>query len=133
MGAIQTETAYMQAAPNALSAGFTPNPVYSDPTFSTCTTESCKKTWGLRIVRSSDVYLFGGGLYSFFDNYLQDCLDTESCQENMVDLECSTGIYMYGLTTKASVNMVTVEDQAIAFHKDHVNGFGATLAIFEQQ
>ena len=132
MGAIQTETAYMQASPDALGGGFTPNPAYSDPDFADCTTESCKKTWGLRIVDSNDVYMYSGGLYSFFDDYLQQCLETESCQERMVDIECSSNIYLYALTTKASVDMVTVDGQPAALGADNENGFGQTVALFEQ-
>ena len=133
MGAIQTETAYMQSAPNALNAGFSPNPAYSDPTFSTCTDELCKKTWGLRIFESSDVYVYGAGLYSFFDNYLQECLTTESCQDNMVSLECSTGVYLYGLSTKAATNMVVVDGTSQALQSDNTNGFCQTIALFELQ
>jgi glucan 1,3-beta-glucosidase len=132
MGAIQTETAYMQPAPDALNGGFTPNPAYSDPDFASCTSESCKMTWGLRIIDSSDVYMYAGGLYSFFDNYQQQCLDTSSCQDNMVDIECSSNVVLYGLTTKAAVNMVTVNGQSEALGSDNINGFGSTLAFFQQ-
>ena len=129
MGAIQTETAYMQTQPNALTSGFTPNPAFSDPDFASCTTDSCKKTWGLRIVDSSSISMFGGGLYSFFDNYSQDCLLGENCQENMIDIQCSTDVNLVGLTTKASVNMIDVNGQSAAIHQDHKNGFGATLVL----
>lgn len=131
MGAIQTETAYMQSAPDALNAGFTPNLAYSDPTFSTCTDELCKKTWGLRIVESSDVFVYGAGLYSFFDNYQQQCLATESCQDNMVSLECSSSVYLYGLNTKAATNMVVVDGVSQALQSDNTNGFCQTVAMFE--
>ncbi|KIW30901.1 uncharacterized protein PV07_02593 [Cladophialophora immunda] len=131
MGAIQTETPYMQATPNALQGGFPPTSAFSDPTFADCTTDSCKKSWGLRIVDSSDIHMYGAGLYSFFDNYLQTCLDTESCQENMVDIQCSSNISLYGLTTKASVNMVNVDGTPEAIGQDHENLFGQTLLLFE--
>jgi len=131
MGAIQTETPYMQASPDALNGGFPPNSAFSDPTFADCTTESCKKSWGLRIVDSDEIYMYGAGLYSFFDDYIQTCLDTESCQENMVDIECSTNVNLYGLTTKASTNMVNVDGTPEAFEKDHTNLFGQTLLLFE--
>jgi glucan 1,3-beta-glucosidase len=133
MGAIQTETAYMQSSPDALGAGFSPNPAYSDPTFGTCTDELCKKTWGLRIVESSDVYVYGAGLYSFFDNYQQECLATESCQDNMVSLECSESVYLYGLSTKAATNMVLVDGTSQALQSDNTNGFCQTIALFELQ
>lgn len=131
MGAIQIETPYMQSSPDALQGGFPPNAVFSDPTFADCTTESCKKAWGLRIVDSSNVYMYGGGLYSFFDNYIQSCLATGDCQENMVDIQCSQNVSLFGLTTKASVNMVNVNGQAEAIGNDHNNLFGDSLLLFE--
>ena len=133
MGAIQTETAYMQSMPNALNGGFTPNPAYGDPNFADCTDDFCRKTWGLRIVDSEDIFMYGGGLYSFFDNYSQDCLLTESCQTNMVDIECSTGVYLFGLNTKASTNMVSVNGQSAALQSDNANWFCQTIAVFDQQ
>jgi glucan 1,3-beta-glucosidase len=131
MGAIQTETAYMQSSPDALSGGFPPNSAFSDPDFADCTTESCKKTWGLRIVESEDVYMYGGGLYSFFDNYIQECLKTDSCQENIVDIRCSNNVNLYGLTTVASTNMVNVNGLSEALAADNVNLFGDSIALFE--
>jgi glucan 1,3-beta-glucosidase len=131
MGAIQTETAYMQSAPNALNGGFPPVAALTDPMFDDCTTDACKKTWGLRILNSQDVYMYGGGLYSFFDSYDQDCLATNSCQENMVDIRCSTNINLYGLTTKASTNMVNVNGEPVALQSNHTNLFGQTLLSFE--
>ncbi|ETN43061.1 uncharacterized protein HMPREF1541_02219 [Cyphellophora europaea CBS 101466] len=132
MGFVQTETAYMQSKPNSLTSGFQPNSAYSDPDFSDCRGDDCKKTWGLRILDSSNVYLMGGGLYSFFEDYEQTCLETEDCQLNMIDIQCSNEVYLFGLTTKASVNMVNVNGQPAAIGSDHRNGFGQTLALFHQ-
>jgi hypothetical protein len=128
MALIQTETPYFQSNPDA-SSPFTSNSAYSDPVFSG--TPSANKAWGLRIVDSEDVFIFGAGLYSFFDNYSQTCLDTESCQENMVSLENSGNIHLYGLSTKASTNMVTVDGSSAALDSDNRNTFCATISIFE--
>ena len=49
----------------------------------------------------------------------------------MVDIECSSNVWLYGLTTKATVNMVTVNGQSAALGSDNVNGFGSTIALFE--
>ena len=87
-GVIQSETPYMQSNPTALNGGFTPSTTYFDPDFSSCNGDAgCEKAWGLRIFASSDILVYGAGLYSFFDNYSQTCLDTESCQVNMVSVE----------------------------------------------
>ncbi|KAL1962380.1 hypothetical protein VTN77DRAFT_9719 [Rasamsonia byssochlamydoides] len=131
MALIQTETPYYQANPNALTP-FTPQTNWSDPDFSTCTTDSCRKSWGLRVLGSSDLYVYGAGLYSFFDNYSQTCLATESCQENMVEVDCSE-VYLYGLSTKASTNMVTSSSgQALVLQSDNVSNFCSTIALFQQ-
>ncbi|KAL9116255.1 MAG: hypothetical protein Q9227_000626 [Pyrenula ochraceoflavens] len=127
----QTETFYGQSNPDALGGGFTPNAQFNDPDFADCTTESCKKTWGLRVVDSSDILMFGGGLYSFFDNYKQSCLDTESCQENMVDIQCSDNVHIYGLSTKASVSMVSQNGQSQVKGLDNDDNFCQTIAVFE--
>lgn len=149
MALIQTETAYgmtlaslpsivltvlrryMQSNPDALGGGFAPQTKFNDPTFADCTTESCKKTWGLRVLNSQATYMFGGGLYSFFENYGQSCLDTESCQDNMVDIQCSNDVHLYGLSTKASVNMVTRDGVSQAKGLDNNDNFCQTIAVFE--
>lgn len=138
MGAIQTETAYMQSNPGALSGGFTPMASFLDPTFADCknTTaggaNTCAKTWGLRMINSQDVHVYGAGLYSFFDNYNQACLATESCQDNIVSIEnCTQSVYLYGLNTKASTNMVSLNGKSMVNQADNSNNFCQTVAVFE--
>lgn len=131
---IQTETPYFQGNP-AATEPYTVNTQFSDPDFTaSCPSGgSCERTWGLRVVDSSDVFVYGAGLYSFFDNYDQTCLETESCQENMVSVEGSsaqTGVHIFGLSTKASTNMLTLNGQSVALDSDNRNNFCATLAFF---
>lgn len=137
---IQTETPYFQGNPDA-SQPFAVNTTYADPDFAkACAddkTGTCKRSWGVRAVDSKDIFIYGAGLYSFFDNYGQDCLKTESCQANMVSLEGSDGgkgssqVHFYGLSTKASVNMLTVDGEGVVLDKDNRNNFCATLAYFQ--
>ncbi|TVY32460.1 Glucan 1,3-beta-glucosidase, partial [Lachnellula subtilissima] len=129
MSLIQTETPYFQSNPDATTP-FTTNSNYQDPTFSG--NSSSKKAWGLRIVDSKDVFVYGAGLYSFFDNYVQTCLATESCQDNMVSIESSTSIHMYGLSTKAATNQVTVNGKSAALDSANRNNFCATISVFTE-
>lgn len=133
MSAIQTETAYMQGNPDATTP-FKVNQEFSDPDFSNCdgSSQNCKRTWGVRVMDSSDVLIYGAGLYSFFDNYGQDCLKTQDCQQNMVSVE-SSSVQFYGLSTKASVNMLTVDGKSVALDKDNRNTFCAAIAKFESK
>ncbi|KNG86511.1 exo-beta-1,3-glucanase Exg0 [Aspergillus nomiae NRRL 13137] len=131
MGLIQTETPYYQANPNALTP-FTPQTKWNDPDFSYCKTDGCRKAWGLRVQNTSDMYVYGAGLYSFFENYGQTCLATESCQENMVEVDCSD-VHIYGLSTKASTNMITSNSGASLVPQDeNRSNFCSTIALFEQ-
>ncbi|EED21310.1 exo-beta-1,3-glucanase Exg0 [Talaromyces stipitatus ATCC 10500] len=131
MALIQTETPYWQSNPTALTP-FKAQTTFNDPDFSTCTTDSCRKAWGLRVTSSSDTLIYGAGLYSFFENYDQTCLATESCQENIVQIDCSP-ISIYGLSTKASTNMITSSDgTSLAKQEDNTSSFASTIALFEQ-
>lgn len=131
MTVIQTETAYYQGNPDA-TVPFVVNPDYYDPDFATeCEDAKCKKTWGLRAIDSSDVFFYGGGMYSFFENYDQECLDTEDCQEHMVDI-VNSDITMYGVNTKASVNVISSGGKGLMTHlPDNEANFCATLAYFK--
>ena len=130
MGFIQTETPYYQANPNAL-VPFKPQEKWNDPDFSSCETEGCKKAWGLRVFGTEDLYVVGAGMYSFFENYGQKCVDAETCQENMVEVDCSK-VHIYGLSTKASINMVTAAGgQSLVPQDENESNFCSTVALFE--
>ena len=132
MGVIQTETAYMQPNPDSLTP-FAPNAKYSDPTFADCTDGACKKTWGLRIVDSRQVFIYGAGLYSFFDNWAQECFGRGDCQTNMFSIDtCSSDVYLFTLATKAAVNMATVGGQPSIARVDNKDTFCDLVAVFEK-
>lgn len=106
MGVIQTESPYFQISPPApapFEAGLFPN----DPTFSNCAPGSvnCALAWAVRIIDSSTVYLLGTGLYSWFQDYSQTCLATESCQSRIFNIEQSSDIWIYNLVTKGAVEL----------------------------
>ncbi|GES59356.1 exo-beta-1,3-glucanase Exg0 [Aspergillus terreus] len=131
MGLIQSETPYYQANPNAL-VPFTPQTKWNDPDFASCTTDACRKGWALRVMNTTDLWVYGAGLYSFFENYGQTCLNSESCQENIVEVDCSD-VHIYGLSTKASVNMVTSSNgQGLVPEDENTSNFCSTIALFEQ-
>jgi glucan 1,3-beta-glucosidase len=70
-GFMQTETPYYQPSPPA-PAPFTVNTALNDPDFSSsCNGQSgnCAEAWGLRVLNSKNILVYGAGLYSFFNNY----------------------------------------------------------------
>ena len=49
----------------------------------------------------------------------------------MVSLECSADVLIWGLSTKASTSMVTVDGTGVVPEKDNRDNFCSTLAVFE--
>ena len=73
-GQIQTETAYYQPNPSA-PLPFPYNASLFDPQFPSATTTidgnsvPAADGWGVRIVSSNQISIYGAGLYSFFNDY----------------------------------------------------------------
>lgn len=70
-------------------------------------------------------------MYSFFDNYDQSCLDTEDCNENMIDVIDSTNIFLWAASTKASSFMVTYNGYGVVGEANNIAGFCETIVLFE--
>ncbi|KAJ7216702.1 pectate lyase superfamily protein-domain-containing protein [Mycena rebaudengoi] len=124
-GLMQTETPYFQPTPNP-PAPFTINPKYGDPP------DSGKDAWGLVISTSSNIFVYGAGIYSFFQTYSQACVPTRDCQNNIVLVDQqSASIWMYQLTTAGSTNMISYPNISIAKQADNINGFASTISLWE--
>ncbi|KAJ7834921.1 exo-beta-1,3-glucanase [Mycena olivaceomarginata] len=124
-GLIQTETPYFQPNPKAPTP-FSLNPTYGDP----ATIGSA--AYGLTITNSHNIFVYGAGLYSFFQTYSQDCVPNRNCQDSMALVDrASTAIYLYQLTTVASTNMLSYPNASIALQADNINGFASTVTLWE--
>ncbi|KAI1310595.1 glycoside hydrolase family 55 protein [Xylaria venustula] len=131
----QTETPYYQPLPDATK----PFPITSsinDPDFATsCSGVSgnCAEAWGLRIIDSSDFFIYGAGHYSFFNNYDTSCSTVdagENCQSRIVSLENVSNINIYGLNTIGSTSMLDVDGKSVATWSDNVNVFPANIILY---
>jgi glucan 1,3-beta-glucosidase len=128
LGFIQTETAYYQPNPDA-PLPFVTESTLSDPVFTPGTNQS---GWGLRVVGSSSVLVYGAGHYSFFSNYNVTCSNQgagETCQTHIVDIE-SSAVSIYGLNTVGTTEMITLNGVNEAPAADNNDGFVSTIAIF---
>lgn len=146
MGQIQTETAYYQPDPPAVLP-FSAVAAYNDPVFpagcfdltvfnftnNTGYTNECDG-FGLRILNSQDVLVYGAGLYSFFDNYNTSCSAAgsgEACQSSIFSIEGdSSGVEVYNLNTVGAQSMVDRNGFSQASYADNVNNFPDTIAVF---
>lgn len=120
----------MQQNPNALIP-FSPNAAYDDPDFSNCYADyTCPKTWGLRIYKSEDIFIFAAGLYSFFINNDATCLNTTSCSANGVSIEQSATIWIFDLFTIGTTNLVSVDNTQLVNFGATLSWFGSSIALF---
>ncbi|KAI9726453.1 MAG: hypothetical protein M1828_001275 [Chrysothrix sp. TS-e1954] len=131
MSMIQTETPYYQPNPDATNP-FTAMSNINDPTFAGCTGDTCKEAFGLSIVNSHDILVYGAGMYSFFNNYDQTCLTTHDCQQNMVQVSKSSNIHLMGISTVAAKNMIVADGVSQALAKDNLDTFCQTIALWTQ-
>jgi glucan 1,3-beta-glucosidase len=133
-GFMQSETPYMQPNPE-VPAPFSFNSAYDDPIFSVCSNAStagtppCKDAWGLRIYNSKNVLIYGTGLYSFFNNYNQQCVKDKNCQQNMIHIQNSqVGAYM--VNTANSVNMIMDDNRGTVTGEANRNWFCDTISYY---
>jgi len=126
VGMIQTETPYYQPSSRT---PFNPSDP-TDPQF--CTDDPrCNMSLGLNIADSSQIYVYGAGLYSFFDTWSQACLKTAggpTCQLDMTKVTNSKQIYLYALSTYGSVNMLT-SAEPYSKASANTNTFCSTVAV----
>jgi hypothetical protein len=136
LGQIQSETPYFQAGQTGAEYPYPPgdSPFDEDPEFGHCfsapTPESlggrlggqspsksspssgldtCREAWALRIIDSRQVYVYGGGFYSFFNNYLDQCAKSEKgvCQQRLADTSHSEEIWIYNLYTVGTGEVIS--------------------------
>ncbi|KAI0154698.1 glycoside hydrolase family 55 protein [Xylariaceae sp. FL1272] len=131
----QTETPYYQPLPDATTV-FPVTASRNDPNLSTScngVAGNCKDAWGLRIINSSAMFVYGAGHYSFFNNYSTTCSTVaagENCQSRIVSLESVSNINIYGLNTIGSLSMLDRDGTSVASWKDNVNVFPASVIIY---
>lgn len=126
MGQIQTETAYYQPNPDA-AIPFPSIAAFHDPVIA-----PGASGWGLRVVDSSSLLVYGVGLYSFFSNNNVTCSNQgngEACQARIFSVE-NSGVSVYNLNTVGTTNMITVDGVDVASYADNLDGFVDSIALF---
>ncbi|KAJ6504338.1 exo-beta-1,3-glucanase [Mycena vitilis] len=122
-GMIQTETPYYQPTP-APPSPFSAISEWDDPSWG-----NSGSAWALNIAQSSNVYIYGAGLYSFFISYSQDCKTAVDCQKSLVLVDDdSAATYIYSLSTIGATTMVTVGSTDAIDHSDNVDGLQSTVS-----
>lgn len=61
----------------------------------------------MQIIDPKDVIIHAAGLYSFFNEYYQDCITTNNCQDRILELKGSTGVVIYKVFTVATIDIAS--------------------------
>ncbi|KAJ7737441.1 glycoside hydrolase family 55 protein [Mycena maculata] len=120
-GLIQTETPYFQPTP-VPPAPFSIDTGLGDPA------QIFNDAWALVITNSANIFIYGAGLYSFF----QACVTTQNCQTNIALIDSqSAAVYLYQLTTTGTVAMLTqAPSVALINATDNVDGYASTATFW---
>ncbi|KAJ3811026.1 exo-beta-1,3-glucanase [Lentinula aff. lateritia] len=124
LGLFQTEIPYYQPNPGSPSP-FTSSATYNDPT-----TFDSGFAWAVNVVSSTDIIFFGAGLYSFYTDYTQDCLDTMSCQPQLVNIDSASSVTIYSLSTIGATYQLSVENIGVVNQSDNIDGYQSTVTVW---
>ncbi|KAJ7273181.1 hypothetical protein C8J57DRAFT_1317054 [Mycena rebaudengoi] len=128
MTLIQTETPYFQPGSLAIPAPFKTMTNYGDPHFP----PGISMAWAVIVKSSSDILVFGAGLYSFYNNYSQACLATRNCQGHILNI-IDSAVDIFSLVTIGSQFQVSVNGRGVVDQKDNMNGFASTVTVWRSE
>lgn len=97
---------------------------------------NCADGWGLRVIDSQRILIYGAGLYSFFSNYSTTCSNAgngETCQSRIFSLEGAQleNVDVYNLNTIGATSMIDRDGKSLASYADNINSFPDTIALFK--
>ncbi len=133
LGHMQTETPYYQPNPNALEpykAGGSGFP--SDPSFDNCADDLCEGAWALRILVSTDIFIYAAGFYSFFQDNQLGCTAEENCQLALIETNFASSLWIYNIFTKGNIEIVTPRGglRPLLFNSTSRNGYTSEIAAW---
>ncbi|RYP30701.1 hypothetical protein DL767_006117 [Monosporascus sp. MG133] len=133
---LQTETPYYQPLPDAIDP-FPVNPAIRDPDFAASCNGvqgNCANAWGVRILDSSNIFIYGAGTYSFFNNYDTHCNPMENganCQSRMNSIEGNiSNLNIMDLSTIGTTAMITRDGRDVARWQDNRNTYAANIILY---
>lgn len=129
----QTETPYFQGYNEDVLA---PSPwandlVASDPDFTNCgvSDTSCRMAWMEQIIQSSNLFLYGGCVWAFYDGH--EIPANGDVQQSAINIDKeSSSIYLYGTNVHWVTNMFLSDYTVIATEKTNEGGWGGTVAAY---
>ncbi|KAK8029256.1 glucan 1-3-beta-glucosidase [Apiospora marii] len=130
IGHLQTEAPYFQPEPVAPNPFLPGKSFAADPTFDGCTIYICRMSWGMRILDSTNITVHGAGLYSFFQNFQQNCTDMYNCQERILEVQNSQDVTIFNMFTLGTENVALGIDGTAIRQNDTQSGRTTEVSIW---
>lgn len=125
--------------PDAKAQPYGRSEAFSDPDYAAACPAGICDAYGLRVLNSKNVLIYGGGLYSFFKNYDVGCSSAESpggfrdCQNRIFSIEGDSSVQAYALSEVGALQMLTVDGQDKAKWSDNLSVYTNTIGWITYQ
>ncbi|RFU30600.1 hypothetical protein B7463_g5757, partial [Scytalidium lignicola] len=133
VGMQQCETPYWQGigGPAENPTPWTPNAEFGDPTFSNCAEgdTNCRMAWYQRVVGGSDIYIYGSGFWTFF-NDVGACQGVNgTCQDNACEIVGNPErLFWWNLNTRGNLNLLIDDGTILETSNNNPGSWGAVVA-----
>ncbi|KAF8495372.1 exo-beta-1,3-glucanase [Gautieria morchelliformis] len=121
IGLMQTETPYYQPSPPP------PHPFHVESRWQDPEIYGERAAWGLAVKASTNILVYGAGLYSFFQDYTQACIATSSCQEQILMVDSESKISIFSLSTVGTRYQLSIGGRGVIQSSRNRNGFASTV------
>lgn len=118
--------------PDALTQPYAVRTAYNDPVYS-----AGQSALGLRVVDSTNVLIYGAGLYSFFRSYDVSCSDPTApngqriCQNRILSIEGTSSVQVFALSEVGVQQMLTINGQDYALWSDNLSVYPDTIGFIK--
>jgi hypothetical protein len=128
-GLLQTESPYFQPKPAPPAPYASAVGVYeSDPSYAECNTTSgstdptsgCDASWAIIINDSEEIHVAAAGVYSWFSDYSQQCINSHQCQMALVSVSSNADSVRLENLITIGANVSVVDDDGIMPALDNV-------------
>ena len=137
-------------SPDAKSQPYGRSDAFSDPDYASACPAGICDAYGLRVLNSKNVLIYGGGLYvytllsnsgtcanevrySFFKNYDVSCSSPDApngfrnCQNQIFSIEGDSSVQAFALSEVGAEQMVTIDRQDKAKWSDNLSVYSNTI------
>jgi glucan 1,3-beta-glucosidase len=124
-------------SPDARDQPYTRSDAFADPDYrAACPAAGTCDAYGLRVLNSKNVMIYGGGLYSFFRNYDVSCSSPDAqdgkriCQSQIFSVEGQSSVQWFAMSQVGVENMVTIDRVDKAKWSDNLSVYTNTIGWF---